>query len=323
MKFEKKQYKQLMLDTSLEEVDLLKVLPDFLGVEDSERIRFLAEYGSKDLRVRRVTDDELKSLHEIVNEYLVSDVRKSGVEYKQKWEDGWEENFREYMESKDPIGLIPKYITKNKYFRISGGYYSAPNPMFEVDLAKLILDFYFNKYLKTSELIIDLGSGSNHYALHMAKKNSEKVFYALDWARSSNAIAEILGKDFGLNLHGRKFDMFHPELEIPENFYNASLYTIGSLEQLGEGFEKILNWILSNDFECVLNIEPIYEFYDQSSVFDRSAAEYLLKRNWLKDYYAALEALAKDGVIELLEQKRIFGSMYHETYNVIVWRKYR
>ena len=73
--------------------------------------------------------------------------------------------------------------------------------------------------------------------------------------------------------------------------------------------------------DYVMNIEPIYEFYDLSKDFDLVAVKYIEKRNWLRGYYTSLLDLEKKGVIKIFEKLRLFGSLYHETYNFIIWKK--
>jgi hypothetical protein len=70
-----------------------------------------------------------------------------------------------------------------------------------------------------------------------------------------------------------------------------------------------------------MNIEPICDFYDLDKSFDLVAAKYIEKRNWLSGYYSSLLDLEKKGIIKILEKLRLFGSLYHETYNFIIWRK--
>ena len=69
-----------------------------------------------------------------------------------------------------------------------------------------------------------------------------------------------------------------------------------------------------------MNTEPIYEFYDINDPFELVAPN-IKKRNWLKGYYSSLLNLEKAGDIEILERLRLFGFLYHETYNFIIWRK--
>ena len=77
------------------------------------------------------------------------------------------------------------------------------------------------------------------------------------------------------------FDPFNQNFTVNKS---SSIYTVGSLEQLGSSYEQVLLWFLRNDFDYIMNIEPIYEFYDLNKQYDFVAAEYIKKRNWLNGY---------------------------------------
>lgn len=272
-----------------------------------------------DLRVVKISQEHENRVILEELKYILSEVNKSGLSYKNNWQIGWEENLNSYLQTRRLSDLVPKYITKNNVFRIFGSFYTSPNPMFEVDFARLILLHLVNKYLAKSETIVDVGSGSCHYTIWLAQKFKDKTFYALDWVDSSFQIAEQASKDFEINLTAKKFDMFSPE-QINFESHRKSVISIGAMEQLGTNFDKMLKWFKDSHFDTVINIEPIIEFYDDSLLYDFVAKEYVLKRNWLTGYYSKLKHLAEIGEIEILEKRRIFGSKFHETYNILVWK---
>ncbi len=277
------------------------------------------EFDNLDLRIEKLDTADSNSIMLDAVKYLVSDQVKSGTQYKPKWNDGWTENLESYLASKQEIDLIPKYITKNKVFRIKGEFYSSPNPFFEIDFARLILLNAITKYLGESNTIVDIGCGSCHYTLWLAKKFYEKTFYALDWVQPSLKIAGHLANDFAVDIRPQEFDMFNPRL-IDFGSRSKIALSIGALEQLGDSFEDILDWFKLSDFDTIINIEPIVEFYDNQILFDFVAQQYVIKRNWLNGYFTRIKELAGLGEVEILEQRRIFGSKFHETYNLVIWR---
>ena len=310
-------YTRLTVSPKQNKINLAADFSKFLGLEN------ISKYMCKptSLILNQVDEETHRSLLANVREKLASNMKPSGIDYHQKWEDGWGENLSEFCRTGSIESLYPFYIKNNKYFRFSKNYYTSENNYFEVDLAKTIINYYFDKYFIKSKTIIDLGSGSNHYVIDLSLRNIKKDFFALDWSKNSGKIIEEANKRFSTNIKPVHFDMFKP---FNQNFKfnkSTSVYTVGSLEQLGNSYEKILSWFLSGDFDCVMNIEPIYEFYDLDDPFDVVAAEYIEKRNWLKGYYSSLVNLEKKGDIEILERLRLFGSLYHETYNFIIWRK--
>lgn len=283
-----------------------------LGINSNELQGF-------DLRINKLESIDANLIILDALKYLLADQKKSGQQYKQNWNVGWGENLEAYLESKQEIDLIPKYITKNSTFRIKGEFYSSPNPLFEVDFARLIILDTLSRYMNGSNTVVDIGSGSCHYTLWLAKKFDTKTFFALDWVNPSLQIAGHLARDFSVDIRPEKFDMFEPRF-VDFGSKKKIAISIGALEQLGTDFEKILTWFKDLEFETIVNIEPIVEFYDDKILYDFIAKEYVIKRNWLNRYFARIKQLSEAGEVKILEQRRIFGSKFHETYNVLVWK---
>ena len=310
-------YDQINIAIDKNNIDLTDVLSRLFEINDISR-----HMSRSDSLILRQVD--LKTYQRLLSDArnkLKSNITPSGTSYHKKWEDGWGENLSEFSRTGSIKSLYPFYIKNNNYFRLSGNYFTSENVYFELDLAKTVINYYFEKYLFKSNTIIDLGSGSNHYTIDLNLRNTDKNFFALDWSNNSNSIIIEANKKFSINITPVKFDMFDP---FNQNFKvnkSSSVYTVGSLEQLGTSYDKILKWFLISNFDYVMNIEPIYEFYDLNKSFDLVAAKYIKKRNWLRGYYASLLDLEKKGTIKILEKLRLFGSLYHETYNFIIWRK--
>ena len=310
-------YKHFKIDPQQQTINLEIDFSKFLGLQNMTK--FILKPRS--LVLKRVDKEKYQSLFNHARKKLASEIKPSGREYYKKWEDGWGENLSEFCSTGKIESLYPYYINNNKYFRFSNSYFTSENIFFEVDFAKTVINYFFDKYLAKSSNILDVGSGSNHYVIDLSLQYQNNNFFALDWSRNSYKIIEEANKRFSINIKPFHFDMFKP---FEQNFKiknSTSVYTIGSLEQLGSSYKNMLSWFLKNNFDWIMNIEPIYEFYDINDPFDSVAAEYIKKRNWLKGYYSSLLNLEKAGDIEILERLRLFGSLYHETYNFIIWRK--
>ena len=87
--------------------------------------------------------------------------------------------------------------------------------------------------------------------------------------------------------------MFSPDyqLNIDES---SAVFTIGALEQLGTNFEPFLQYLLEKQFRICINIETIYELYNQSSLFDYLAVRYLERRGYLQGYLVRLKQLEEE-----------------------------
>ena len=311
-------YNQIKVINDKDNINLCEILSRLLKVNN------ISKYipRSEPLVLKRVDLKTYQRLLLDAHNKLKLNIIPSGINYHKKWEEGWGENLLEFYRNGSIESLYPFYIKNNKYFRFSGNYFTSDNIYFELDFAKTVINYFFDKYFSMSSTIIYLGSGSNHYTIDLSLRNIDKNFFALDWSKNSNNIINEANKKFSTNITPVKFNMFDP---FNQNFKinaSSSVYTIGSLEQLGSSYDKILKWFLISDFDYVMNIEPIYEFYDLSKDFDLVAAKYIEKRNWLRGYYTSLLDLEKKGVIKIFEKLRLFGSLYHETYNLIIWKKH-
>ncbi len=69
-----------------------------------------------------------------------------------------------------------------------------------------------------------------------------------------------------------------------------------------------------------INVETMYELYDDDTRFDDVARKYLDKRGYLKGLVGRLRELEREGLIQILDLQRTFGSLFHEGYSYVVWR---
>ena len=251
---------------------------------------------------------------------LYSDLKVSGEHRKQDWEKGWRENLNEYVQNDfDSNSLIPKFVRQKEYIRFQGNYISTANPNFETAFVTVLRNFLFEKYFKTFNDICEFGCGTGHNLIHLAKLWPEKKLYGLDWAESACELIDTIAQNKQLNLQSKKFDMFYPEWDKTLGPMTA-VFTVGAMEQLGTRFSNFVDFLISKEIGICVNIETIYEMYDQDSLFDLVAAKYLEKRNYLRGFYGHLKKMESKNKVRILEVRRTFGSFYHDGYSYIVWQ---
>lgn len=121
-------------------------------------------------------------------------------------------------------------------------------------------------------------------------------------------------------MEGSSFDLFEPDnrLRLRED---SAVFTVGTMEQLGSNFEPFLQYLLSNSVSLCLHLETIKELYDDSYLTDYLAIKFDSKRGYLHGFLPHLRELEKEGKVEILRAQRIFfGSLYHDSYSLIVWK---
>jgi hypothetical protein len=114
--------------------------------------------------------------------------------------------------------------------------------------------------------------------------------------------------------------MFRPDFGLNID-RNSGLLTVGALEQLGTNWIEFLEFMLSKKFSIYMHIETNYEKNKkETDDFNMIASAYIERRNWLRGYFAKLEELETQGAIEIIFNKTIIGSKFHDSWNVTVWK---
>ena len=91
------------------------------------------------------------------------------------------------------------------------------------------------------------------------------------------------------------------------------------MEQLGSNYVRFIVFILESRTKIIVNIETMFELYEDENLFDFLPQQYIKKRNWLQGYYAKLYEFERQGKLKILEVKKTFGSFYHDGYTIVVW----
>jgi len=244
----------------------------------------------------------------------------SGEAYLEKWESGWGENRKDYGLTGDVKDLLPKFVKKNEVVRLEGDYVLPLNSEFETSFVNVLRQFVFERFLTGYQDIFEFGAGTGHNLVHLSRIFPNAKLTGLDWSTEACKLIEEVGLRLGINLTSAMFDMFKPssDLQIPDG---SALFTIGALEQLGQNHEEFLKFILKSKFQICIHLETSYEIYEEEELLDALSKRYLEKRNWLKGYFASLRNAESEGALEIIYQRRTFGSLFHDGYTITVWKK--
>lgn len=251
---------------------------------------------------------------------LESDLEIAGRHRKARWEDGWTQNLRDFIDSGyDLQTLVPKFVKQNEVVRLEGNYILPVAPEFETHFVDVLRTWLFKTFCVEAGHIFEFGCGPAHNLVALANLFPGKQLVGLDWSGASQKLIAKIVEVYQFRISGRPFDMFSPDAscEIPQN---SAVFTIGAMEQLGREFEPFLQFLLQKKPAVCINVETLYELYDQDDLFDYVAAAYLRKRGYLQGFLPRLRELEREGVIEILKVQRTFGSLYHDGYSFVVWR---
>lgn len=253
---------------------------------------------------------------------LEQSLEVSGPHRIARWEEGWGENLRLYLDSGGDLEeLLPGYYRRGATpMRLFGRYILPANPRFEACVLKVLQTWIACDYLAEVDDISEIGCGPAHNLVAFASLYPEKSYQGFDWAEASQKVIHEITRREHFKLNGRNFDMFRPDMKL-RTPKGGALLTIGAMEQLGQRYHPFLEWLLSQDAALYLHIEPILELHDQNSLLGYLGAQYMRKRGYLDGYLNALRALERDGAIRIEKAHTLIGSANYDGWNLVVWRK--
>jgi SAM-dependent methyltransferase len=277
---------------------------------------------ASDFRYRELSQEERDQVILKVLKRLDADsFSRVGQERKDIWEQAWSERAASFREGNYALEkLTPDYIDANPVVRLNRDYVLPCNPGFERNFSEVFRLWLFKKYLGAAQAVYEFGCGSGFNLAVLGRLYPEKDFYGLDWAASAIQLVNLLGEKHGLRLKGRQFDFFAPDesLELEEN---CAVVTMCALEQIGDGHEAFIQFLLERSPALCLNMEPLCELYDENHLVDYLAIRYHRQRGYLEGFLDRLRQLTAENRIEIQKVQRVsFGSLYHEGYSFVVWR---
>jgi hypothetical protein len=291
---------------------------EILGVELSTDARKFVISKNFEYEFANVEEHNL-GLKKFVN-FLTDYKKESGPEYQDIWVKGWQENLDSFMSSGELNDLIPKFVRKNELIRFNGSWICPVDTEFETNFVIVLRDAVFRENFSDSSSIWEFGSGTGLNLVHLSRVLPNKKLFGCDWAKPSVQILEEINKKLNLDIQGFHFDLFQPDNQLSEKILeNSGLFTIGTMEQLGQNYRPILEFILASKFKRIVHIETNYELYDESNFLDFLPMKCIVKRNWLRGYFSTLRDLEKVGRIKVIQERKTFGSFFHDGYTVTVW----
>lgn len=275
-------------------------------------------------RFNTATDKEREQIFlDILKTINSGSLSISGPDRKDAWEIGWSENLNNFENSDYTFDeLIPKFFKSRhatRSIRLYNNYIIPEVEDFEINLLTILRMYLFQKYFHDIKTVYEFGSGTGLNLVALSRLFPEMTLYGLDWSMASCKIIDKIAEKYNIKMSGILFDMFSPDYDL-NIASDSAIFTLGTLEQLGNSYENFIQFLLNKSPNICINIETIYELYDQNNLFDYIGTMYLEKRGYLKGYLSRLKELERKRKIEILEIQRTFGGFYHDGYSFIVWR---
>jgi len=296
---------------------------DFENIFETPLSDYIVDKINKyNFEYEEVTFEEYNNaLKSIINSLFNPDLPKAGEQRLEMWEKGWGENLEKLQKEKKIDSINPLYFGKFPIVRFKQRFIRPLTKEFEANSLSVIQDWLFDKYLRLHDHIYEFGCGTGHNLLRVRQVNPNAELWGLDWATSSQGIInEIRKNGIDKNIYAHRFDYFNPDLAFSLG-NNSAIYTVASLEQIGDRHTKFIEYILQKKPDICIHIEPIGELLDPENLLDLLSIRYFEKRNYLKGYLDALKKLEKENKIKIIDARRSFiGSLFIDGYSIIIWK---
>jgi len=282
---------------------------------------FVSFFDNLNLNYEILDKKEFEDSLLVIIKKIESDTQKIGApERTAAWFNGWKENLDDFNNTQDLSSIVPKFIRPNFIVRYKQKLIKPENPNFERDVAILIQKYVFIKYAKDCDNIYEFGCGSSFNLVTLANQFPEKNIYGTDFVESAVDLVNNIAKKKSFNMKGYLFDMLNPDLTFRIK-NNSCIFTFGAIEQLASNFGKFLSYLLDNKPKICFHIEPTIELYDETNLLDYLAMKFHRKRGYSEGLLPKLQQLENEGKIKILNVRRLmFGSIFMEGYNLIVWK---
>lgn len=279
----------------------------------------VAAYG---IRCRRIPPAERDGwLRKITATLLEAQLSKAGERRLGDWENGWQENLDRFLAAPCAQSLVPGYFGKYDALRLNGELVAPASPDCERNMLAALEDWLFDAWLADAPAVYEFGCGTGHNLERVRRVNHGARLYGCDWAGSSNRLVAAIGESGLLGqVEARRFNIFEPDIAMRLE-PGAAVYTVASLEQVGEGFRPFLDYLQDNRPSLCVHIEPVGELLDPERLLDYLSLRYFEKRGYLSGFLQELRRREALGQVEILKAQRTnVGSLYIEGYSAVVWR---
>jgi SAM-dependent methyltransferase len=246
-------------------------------------------------------------------------ITKSGTYSKYlAWEKGWSYNLKKFKIDPNINSLTPKFVRKKSLLKVNGEYISPISTKFEIKLFTIIKLIVFFKYALKVKNIYEFGCGTGRNLLVLSRYFKNKNFIGLDYTKASLKILNLISKR-KKNITGYFFDIVNPSNKFLLK-KNSLVLTVGSLEQVGLRYKNFFRYLRNNKPTLVINFETINELYSNNNFSDYLSRQFVIKRNYLRNYLSYLKKKEKERIIKIIKVKRVFGSQFHEGYSLVIFK---
>lgn len=175
------------------------------------------------------------------------------------------------------------------------------------------IDFYRPDY------VIEIGSGLGTNFLELVRAGVHDVkFYSLEFSKSGRNFQERLFEKLRIDCNVGSYDIFSPRiLDIPGTglIFTSFVWSLMPLTSY-----NLIESVISSKPCCVINYEPIFEFNQGNTQFQRRVRNYIDRNDYNRNLFTVLEIYEDESLIEINEIRRnVFGASAYLPGSIIRW----
>lgn len=285
---------------------------ELTGLEevDQDSIDF---FNSCDFTYEKINDIDGELLKAI--KFIDNDKRNTENGNLELWEKSWERNL--LSNETTPF----HYNSKNFTYVLDEEFIRFNDKDAEVNFFKFLSTCIYKKYFKNMDNVYEFGSGSGINLRNISDIFPNKNLYGLDFSQNAIKSLNNFSEKNSLKIKSSFFDIINPDNSMKIKS-NSVVFTQFTLEQTSNKFHDFILFLLKNKPELCVHIEPMPELIEEKSVSDYLSRKFNYKRNYSNGLVPFLQSLERNGMIEILDLKRVKMKRSNGTEcgNYLVWK---
>jgi len=176
-------------------------------------------------------------------------------------------------------------------------------------------------YLFESNNIVELGCGYGTIILALANKNKKHHYFATEFTKSGQKIAELIAKNQKINIKIGHCDITQTPIttmSIPTSSVIFTSCVTSLIPKLSEDF--IYNMITLKP-KVVIHVEPFYEHTGEEDLYSLLRRRYIEINDYNRNLLRLLEKSEAKHLIQIIRNEpNCFGSNPLFCYSIVAWR---
>lgn len=125
-----------------------------------------------------------------------------------------------------------------------------------IEIMETQLQDFILKSVNDDDTILELGCGNGKHLFELRNRGFQGKLYGFELSKNAIDLAKKLDEKFKTNIHFQVFDITQ---KIPDDFFSATIFTVGVMEQVKYNVDKIIENLIALKPKQVICVEDIHE----------------------------------------------------------------